>query len=87
MTITRNWPTEWATHRGGIGIKLPVPQGRFSLDNWPRLWFDGSDEETKEYFARMATRHERSIREGDIFVEGPFAGLLAHEGKREESPK
>lgn len=80
MRIERDWPKRWRTARDtGVVLVSPLPHGRFSPDGWRgSSWFDGGDAKSRQFFQRSIDRHWRNVREGDIWIEGPFAGLLAH---------
>lgn len=58
---------------------LPGPNTRrVSVEGWGRLYFDPRDPEVSNLFFRESQAYWEIIRAGDIFVEGPFAGLPAH---------
>lgn len=75
--LTLRWPTHPAVSRSGFAPALPLPYGTFSLDRWPRTYFDGDDAATRAWFEGASRRYWKARNEGDIFIEGPFAGLVA----------
>jgi hypothetical protein len=79
--IVEGWPRYWRISRGWRAIAWPLPgpaTQRMSVEGWGNHYFDPRDAETGAVFFKESQGYWRLVREGDIFGEGPFAGLPAH---------